>query len=211
MATGGGGGGGGGQDEADLYIRQISEEDIAEQGAVLLQRFIVERFQRDGIENAPTLADIRGTDQESEHDRVWVEVGSLIREIGDALDRDQELQRMINSVPEESTIDNIIAVAHVIFSDGEINWGRVIGLFYFAYQMCARAIGRFIDENFPAWVNTLIKEVVQLLVRKFAQWIINRGGWTSIREIVGSPTWIWGSLVALSGFCLLFGIYKLQK
>lgn len=82
-------------DEADLYIRQISEEDIAEQGAVLLQRFIVERFQRDGIENAPTLADIRGTDQESEHDRVWVEVGSLIREIGDALDRDQELQRFV--------------------------------------------------------------------------------------------------------------------
>lgn len=84
-------------DEADLYIRQISEEDIAEQGAVLLQRFIVERFQRDGIENAPTLADIRGTDQESEHDRVWVEVGSLIREIGDALDRDQELQRFVSN------------------------------------------------------------------------------------------------------------------
>lgn len=207
MATGGGGS----RDEDNQYQRQLSEEDIGQQATVLLQRFIVERFEQDCVENAPTLAEIRGTEEESEHDRVWIEVGSLIREIGDALDRDQELQRMIDSVPEESTIDNIIAVAHVIFRDGEINWGRVIGLFYFAYQMCARAMSRFMDENFPEWVNRLISAVVQFLVLKFADWIINRGGWLAIREYFGSPTWIWGTLVCVSALCLLLGIYKLQK
>ena len=45
---------------------------------------------------------------------------------------------MINSVPTDSPIEAIIAVAHVIFGDGEIHWGRIIGLFYFAYRMCVR-------------------------------------------------------------------------
>ena len=46
--------------------------------------------------------------------------------------------RLINSVPTDSPIEKIIAVAQVIFGDGEIHWGRIIGLFYFAYRICAR-------------------------------------------------------------------------
>ncbi len=45
---------------------------------------------------------------------------------------------MIDSVPDESPIEAIIAVAQVIFGDGDINWGRIIGVFYFAYRMCVK-------------------------------------------------------------------------
>ena len=45
---------------------------------------------------------------------------------------------MIESVPDESPIEAIIAVANVVFGDGEINWGRIVGVFYFAYRMCVK-------------------------------------------------------------------------
>ena len=45
---------------------------------------------------------------------------------------------MIDSVPDESPIEAIIAVAQVIFGDGDVNWGRIIGVFYFAYKMCVK-------------------------------------------------------------------------
>ncbi|XP_072172253.1 apoptosis regulator BAX-like [Diadema setosum] len=200
--------------DASLVIvqRQVSEEDVGAQATVLLQHFIVERFQQDGFEEAPRLEDLRGeVAVHQRQDVVWNEVGSMLREIGDTLDRDRELQRMIDSVPNDSPIEAIMAVAHVIFSDGEISWGRIVGLFYFAYRMCARAIDSMLRNNFPEWINRLIKEVVKFLVVKFAHWIINRGGWLAIREYFGSPTWIWGSLLALSGSLVMLSLYQLRK
>ncbi|XP_071505136.1 apoptosis regulator BAX-like [Diadema antillarum] len=200
--------------DASLVIvqRQVSEEDVGAQATVLLQHFIVERFQQDGFEEAPRLEDLRGEVAVHQvQDVMWNEVGSMLREIGDTLDRDRELQRMIDSVPSDSPIEAIMAVAHVIFSDGEISWGRIVGLFYFAYRMCARAIDSMLRNNFPEWINRLIKEVVKFLVVKFAHWIINRGGWLAIREYFGSPTWIWGLLLALSGSLVMLSLYQLRK
>ncbi|XP_041472202.1 apoptosis regulator BAX-like [Lytechinus variegatus] len=192
--------------------RQVSRDDVGEQATVLLQHFIVDRFQQDGFENAPGLDDLRaGLAVPREQEVVWTEVGCMLRSIGDTLDRDRELQRMINSVPSDSPIEAIIAVAHVIFGDGDITWGRIVGLFYFAYRMCARAIESVLDKSFPSWINKLIKEVVKFLVIKFAHWIVNKGGWLAIREYMGSPTWIWGTLVALSASCLGFSLYKLSR
>ncbi|XP_030844983.1 apoptosis regulator BAX [Strongylocentrotus purpuratus] len=192
--------------------RQVSRDDVGEQATVLLQHFIVERFQQDGFADAPGLDDLRaGLAVPSEQEVVWSEVGVMLRSIGDTLDRDRELQRMISSVPVDSPIEAIIAVAHVIFGDGDITWGRIVGLFYFAYRMCARAIETIMDKSFPSWINKLIKEVVKFLVIKFAHWIVNKGGWLAIREYMGSPTWIWGTLMTLSASCLIFSFYKLSR
>nr|CDM87358.1 apoptosis regulator [Paracentrotus lividus] len=198
--------------EQTRFERQVSRDDVGEQATVLLQHFIVERFQQDGFENAPGLDELRaGHAVSSEQEVVWSEVGSMLRSIGDELDRDQELQRMINSIPADSPIEAIIAVAHVVFLDGDISWGRIVGLFYFAYRMAARAIDSVLEKSFPNWINKLIKEVVKFLVLKFAHWIISKGGWLAIREYMGSPTWIWGTLVTLSASCLLFSLYKLSR
>lgn len=207
-------------DESDAHLRyqetrierQISSDDVGEQATVLLQHFIVDRFRRDGFDNAPRMDDLRaGVEVHREEDVLWTEVGSVLRDIGDTLDRDQALQRMIDSVPADSPIEAIIAVAHVIFRDGDITWGRIVGLFYFAYRMCARAIDTIMRKSFPDWINKLIKEVVKFLVIKFAHWIVNRGGWLAIKEVIGSPTWIWGTLMALSSSLMIFSLYKLSR
>ncbi|XP_038050502.1 apoptosis regulator BAX-like [Patiria miniata] len=216
MAEGGGDGGDSpmdGHDDVDDGMRRIQRQhsyhEVSEQATVLLRHFIIDRFERDSVQGAPRLADLGSISPEQEE--VWRRVGGTLREIGDILDQDRELQRLINTVPTDSPIEKIIAVAQVIFGDGEIHWGRIIGLFYFAYRMCVRAMENLLLQNFPSWVNQLIKEIVRFLVRRFADWIINRGGWTAIKEYFGSSTRVVGTLFLLSILTLGFGVYKLNK
>ncbi|XP_033645878.1 apoptosis regulator BAX-like [Asterias rubens] len=191
------------------FQRQLSHQEVGDQAAVLLRHFIIDRFERDSIENAPRQEDLGVATPGQEE--VWQQVGSTLREIGHILDQDRELQRMINSVPTDSPIEAIIAVAHVIFGDGEIHWGRIIGLFYFAYRMCVRAMDNILRSNFPGWVNQLVREIVKFLVRRFADWIIRRGGWTAITEYFGSSTPAWATLVLISMATMAIGLYKLKK
>ncbi|XP_022082473.1 apoptosis regulator BAX-like [Acanthaster planci] len=216
MAEGGGGDGDSpmdGHDEVDDGARrfrtQHSYHEVSEQATVLLRHFIVDRFERDSVPGAPRLEDLGQATPEQEE--VWRRVGTTLREIGDILDQDRELQRWINSLPTDSPIEKIIAVAQVIFGDGEIHWGRIIGLFYFAYRISVRAMESLLLQNFPGWVNQLIKEIVQFLVRRFADWIINRGGWTAIKEYFGSSNRVFRTIMILSLLTLGYGIYKLNK
>ncbi|XP_072047557.1 apoptosis regulator BAX-like [Amphiura filiformis] len=201
----------GGSEERPAMQQQISQEDIGEQAAILLRHFIADRFEREGVENAPTREQIVGDESQADSE-VWVQIGSTLRQIGDILDQDEELQRMIDSVPDESPIEAIIAVAQVIFGDGDINWGRIIGAFYFAYRMCVKALDRMMRENLPAWINVLVKEMVKFLVVRFADWIINRGGWQAVKEYFGStPPAVWNTLIVISILSILYGFYKLRK
>ncbi len=81
-----------GRDERPALQQQISQQDIGEQAAILLRHFIADRFEREGVENAPTREQIVGEDSTADSD-VWIQIGSTLRQIGDILDQDQELQR----------------------------------------------------------------------------------------------------------------------
>ena len=69
--------------------RELSQQDIADQAGILLRHFMADRFEREGIENAPPVID----EQAQQNSDVWEQVGSTLRQIGDILDQDQELQR----------------------------------------------------------------------------------------------------------------------
>ena len=72
------------------------EADIAAQFRDLLEHFIVVRFERDEVENAPRLEELRnskGRPPPSGRQELWTEVGDVLLEIGDGLDQDEELQR----------------------------------------------------------------------------------------------------------------------
>ena len=49
--------------------------------------------------------------------------------------------RLIKKVPPEAEHKTFYHVASVIFRDGVFNWGRVVALFYFAYNVCLK-VGR---------------------------------------------------------------------
>ncbi|XP_070558175.1 apoptosis regulator BAX-like [Ptychodera flava] len=191
--------------------QRSTEDDIGAQARRLLVDFIVERFNRDGIGNAPPREELEEVDGiEPPMIENWQQVGATLRVIADEMDQDYELQRMIDRVPTNSSVDSVIAVARVIFDDGIINWGRIVALFYFAYRMAARAVDNVMAEYLPDWVRRLIKEIVKFLVEVFAAWIISRGGWGAIIEYLGSPTWQFYGLCALSVSCLIAAMFRMK-
>ncbi|XP_077994784.1 apoptosis regulator BAX-like [Glandiceps talaboti] len=190
--------------------QRSQEDDIGAQAARLLADFIVDRFNRDGVANAPRADEIQDDNIEAPMIENWQQVGATLRVIADEMDQDFELQRMIERVPTNTTVDAVIAVARVIFDDGVVNWGRVVALFYFAYRMCARAVDNVMAEYLPEWMRKLIKEIVKILVEVFAAWIISRGGWGAIVEYLGSPAWQFYGLCALSVSCLIAAFFRMR-
>ena len=81
-----------GSEERPTMQHQVSQQDIGEQAAILLRHFIADRFEREGVENAPPREQIVGDETQDDAD-VWRQIGSTLRQIGDILDQDEELQR----------------------------------------------------------------------------------------------------------------------
>lgn len=195
--------------------RQVHERDFSQQATYFLQSFIVESFERESVVNAPTLTEIRA-DEEVEETAVvqfhesWSEIGLTFRRIADSIDQGEDFQRVVSDIPKDPSIDEIMCYVRDVFSDGEINWGRIVALFYFAYKVCVKKFESYMERTFPAWVNKLVYALVKFLVLKFADWIVNRGGWKSIQEYFGTSDIIWKGLVVLSLLTLSLGIYKLK-
>lgn len=49
---------------------------------------------------------------------------------------------------------------------------------------CFQKFESYMERTFPAWVNKLVYALVKFLVLKFADWIINRGGWVSNMHLI---------------------------
>ncbi|KAK3600279.1 hypothetical protein CHS0354_013706 [Potamilus streckersoni] len=181
--------------------RQMSYDDIGNQGRVLLNEFISDRMKNEGLQSVPAIEELTepGTPSGPPLGAIH-EVGRALRCIADELDQDQKLQRMINQVSPDATHDTFLRVANEIFSDGVISWGRIVTLFYFGYKMTVKAI-----DKLPL-IKAIINWVINFIVDKVAPWIIDKGGWEAIREYFGTPK---GQVIAIftTGFLVCVGIY----
>uniref|UniRef100_A0A2K5Q7S1 BCL2 associated X, apoptosis regulator n=1 Tax=Cebus imitator TaxID=2715852 RepID=A0A2K5Q7S1_CEBIM len=106
-----------------------SSEQIMKTGALLLQGFIQDRAGRIGGE-APELA-LDPVPQDASTKKL----SECLKRIGDELDSNMELQRMIATVDTNSPREVFFRVAADMFSDGNFNWGRVVAFFYFASKL----------------------------------------------------------------------------
>ncbi|KAJ8299711.1 hypothetical protein KUTeg_023771 [Tegillarca granosa] len=162
---------------------QLSKDDIGHQARVLLNQFIFDRMERDGIEQIPAAEEFQEpgtpTGPPMEHVR---EIGRALRCIGDELDRDENIQGLCSKVPPDAPHKTFLNVANSFFSDGVYNWGRVGSLFYFAYKMAVKAVDKI------ALIKAIINWVVNFIIENVASWIIDRGGWEAIVEYFGTPS-----------------------
>uniref|UniRef100_A0AAX7U3A9 Bcl-2 Bcl-2 homology region 1-3 domain-containing protein n=1 Tax=Astatotilapia calliptera TaxID=8154 RepID=A0AAX7U3A9_ASTCA len=110
-----------------------SGDQILEVGTILLQDFIYERVQRQGDGNKAVTREQLGGSQLT--DPKHKKLAQCLQQIGDELDGNVELQRMINDSSLCPTREVFMRVAYEIFSDGIFNWGRVVALFYFACRL----------------------------------------------------------------------------
>ncbi|KAF3699964.1 Apoptosis regulator BAX [Channa argus] len=160
-----------------------TSDQILEVGTVLLKDFIYERIQRHGDSNVVvTREQLGGGDLcDPNHKKL----AHCLQQIGDELDANVDLQRMLNDSSLIPTKDMFVRVAFEIFSDGKFNWGRVVALFYFACRLVIKAL----VTQVPDIIRTIIRWTMDYLREHLINWISEQGGWEGIRSYFGTPTW----------------------
>uniref|UniRef100_A0A8C4QYW9 Zgc:153993 n=1 Tax=Eptatretus burgeri TaxID=7764 RepID=A0A8C4QYW9_EPTBU len=166
-------------------LRRGSVADrISQQAGPLLRRFILDQAESEGVDKRPTLEDLGGQPGELT-DKSISEIAQQIKIIGDELNRNAELQQVIKQLPLDSPRELFKKVACEIISDGNINWGRVVTLFYFTYKLIMRAFSHDLMDI----VHTLMNWVLELIYDRVVQWIIDQGGWEGVRDYISRTNW----------------------
>uniref|UniRef100_F6YGW2 Apoptosis regulator BAX n=1 Tax=Equus caballus TaxID=9796 RepID=F6YGW2_HORSE len=156
-----------------------SSEQIMKTGALLLQGFIQDRAGRMGGDT-PELGL-----EEVPQDASTKKLSECLKRIGDELDSNMELQRMIAAVDTDSPREVFFRVAAEMFSDGNFNWGRVVALFYFASKLVLKAL----CTKVPELIRTIMGWTLDFLRERLLGWIQDQGGWDGLLSDFGSPTW----------------------
>ncbi|MCI4384870.1 hypothetical protein PGIGA_G00043700 [Pangasianodon gigas] len=160
-----------------------SNDQILEVGAVLLRDFIYERVRRHGDSDAVVSRHELGGSElcDPNHKKL----AQCLQQIGDELDSNVDLQRMLANSSLQPTKEVFLKVACEIFSDGKFNWGRVVALFYFACRLVIKAL----VTKIPDIIRTIINWTLDYLRENVINWIREQGGWEGIRSYFGTPTW----------------------
>jgi len=141
------------------------EQEVCESTPDLFTTFIVGQMEKDGHTPPPALLK-RRNNQESD-------VARVLRDIGDDIVRNYSLQHSINEmkVTTDTAYKTFATVVSEIFSDGGVNWGRIVMVFYFAYRLALKVLNEIpLLEIIIGWVKKFVAD-------KLAAWISSRGGW----------------------------------
>lgn len=151
------------------YFRANSVEEAMGQTPAIINAIFGECFRADGL---AVPADIIDSDQRS----INKEVAHAIRDIGDRLSNEASLNHMISQVvvSKDTAFDTFLQVAENIFTDGIVNWGRIVTLFYFGYKLAVQVIFEVpLIKMIIEWVCKFVKD-------QLVDWIFKQGGWVSV-------------------------------
>jgi hypothetical protein len=92
-------------------------------------------------------------------------------------------------VNEDTAYDGFANVARQLFSDGNINWGRIIVLLCFGYRVVVQVVRRGLTTLLTKFFRFVIEFIIH---ENIASWIAAQGGWMAalryIPECVGWQT-----------------------
>ncbi|XP_044303988.1 apoptosis regulator BAX-like [Varanus komodoensis] len=178
----------GAENEPDPSQRMggTSSDQILQTGTVLLKGFIMDRVQSCGDSERIEVAMVElGGSEPQGCDPSTKQLSECLRRIGDELDGNIELQRMIEQVQMYPPKEVFFRVAAEMFSDGTFNWGRVVALFYFACKLILKAV----CTKLPELIRTIISWTMEYIQLHVLSWIQAQGGWEGLLSYFGTPTW----------------------
>lgn len=157
-------------EERPSLHRASSVDEVSGQAPAIVATFLGECFRADGLAVPVELSE--------NQKKVNKDVAHVIRDIGDRLTNDTSLNNLISKVQvsKDTAFDTFLQVAAQIFSDGVVNWGRIVTLFYFGYKLAVQVI------NEIPLIKMIIQWVVQFIKDRLAKWIFEQGGWESVIE-----------------------------
>uniref|UniRef100_A0A3Q2VJY7 Zgc:153993 n=1 Tax=Haplochromis burtoni TaxID=8153 RepID=A0A3Q2VJY7_HAPBU len=163
-------------------------------------RYVIAHINTEEPSRHVTSEDLGGRPDEQQDPQVK-EVVEQLRKIADSLNRNAELQRLINQVQGNCVQDVFMAVARNIFADG-INWGRVVALFHLACKLIHKAITANHLEN----IQMIISWVLQVIREQVYSWLVAQGGWEGV--IRGFSRWRTAAMVASVVLVVAFVYYR---
>lgn len=178
----------------------VIDDPILEQGAVVLRGYVIERINTEDPERSVSSVDLGGRPNEQQDPNIKEVVEQLLR-IADEMNRNAELQHLINQVQGNCAQDIFMQVARSIFSDG-INWGRVVALFHLAFRLIHKALTTNHLEN----IRLVISWVLQVIRDTLYSWIVQQGGWEGV--IRGFSRWRTVAIVASVALAAAFVYYR---
>ncbi|XP_063157197.1 apoptosis regulator BAX-like [Candoia aspera] len=174
--------------ELDLPPRKegTSSDQILQTGTILLKSFIRDRVQccGDSERIEVTMAELEDPEAQACNPNTK-RLSECLRRIGDELDGNLELQRMIEQVQMYPPKEVFFRVAAEMFSDGAFNWGRVVALFYFACKLVLKVV----CTKLPELLRTVISWTMEYIQEHVLTWIQAQGGWEGLLSFFGTPTW----------------------
>lgn len=152
----------------------VIDDQIIEQSAIALRGYVIRRLSTENPAMHLSRVDLGGRPEEGDDPQMKVVVEQLLK-IADDLNRNAELQHLINTVEANCAQGVFMTVARSIFADG-INWGRIVALFHLAYQLIYKAL----TQNHFEIIKTIISWVLQFIRVHISAWIRQQGGWEGV-------------------------------
>ncbi|KAI4899588.1 hypothetical protein NFI96_016506, partial [Prochilodus magdalenae] len=109
----------------------------------------------------------------AQDERLVKQLGETIRVIGDRLDQDPQFNDMIDGLVRVADKSSFWKLVETVFRDEEINWGRIIVLFYSIGKLSAKMV----LAHLPAVFTDILTLSLEFFRKQLLQWIRNMGGW----------------------------------
>ncbi|KAF5894768.1 apoptosis regulator BAX-like [Clarias magur] len=149
----------------------------AQIGEALLIRVVQDQFLNvpvGGNVCPPSLPEVQPLDN-PQHQKLVEELGQSVRVIGDQLNRDQNFNNQIDILACLYDKGIFSKLVENVFSDGQINWGRIIVLYYAVGKLAVKMV----LANLPRVFSELVDSCLDFFRTKLLVWIRNMGGWIS--------------------------------
>ncbi|XP_028408869.1 apoptosis regulator BAX-like [Dendronephthya gigantea] len=150
--------------------RQTSTDEVMVETPDIVTFFIADRVREQGLVVPEEMRAIS----------VNGEVASCLRQVGDDLENNLELNNLIGQikVTPQTAFDTFADVANKIFADGVYNWGRIVTLLYFGFKLASSVISQV------PLLKLVVDWVVRFVKERLVNWIAQQGGWRAITDHV---------------------------
>ncbi|GAA6066704.1 apoptosis regulator BAX isoform X1 [Tachysurus ichikawai] len=145
-------------------------------GEALLIRVVQDQMVNitTGRKCLPHLPEVQPLDN-VQHQKLLDQLAMSVKVIGDQLNNEQNFNNQIDGLARLGDKKIFSKLVEGVFDNGQINWGRIIVLFFAVGKLAVKMV----LANLPAVFSEILDSCLDFFRTKLLAWIRNMGGWIS--------------------------------
>ncbi|KAK3552719.1 hypothetical protein QTP86_021111 [Hemibagrus guttatus] len=137
-----------------------------------------------------------------QHQKLVNELAKSVKVIGDQLNHEQIFNNQIDGLARLGDKKIFSKLVEGVFDDGQINWGRIIVLFFAVGKLAVKML----LANLPTVFSEILESCLDFFRTKLLGWIRNMGGWISS---ISAMTQFCSEHISASPFCRIVSVEHL--